>query len=322
MLEKVRSINNFLSSHMFYITIFAISLGYILPFTTPNPYAKTVNIMLFALVTFFASISLSIKDFLSILKNPRIPLWLLFVVHVCGPIVIYLLSLLFYPDDAQTRMGLLMAAILPMGVSTIVWISVMGGNIGVSVVAITLDTLLAPFIVAIFLKLFFQQSIEINYATMLLEMMCMVTIPSILGMVAHNYLSKTPSLYTKITVFGALFSKFCMAAVIYISVATVFPNIVFDHSIIKLVLVAMVLVLSAFVLGYVASLPVKNLDRGLFISIIYNVGMRNINFGIVLAVGYFPPAIAIPVTLMTLFQQPTAALVCYCINRIYSLRQK
>lgn len=322
MLERIRSINNFLSARMFYITIFALSLGYLLPFSSPNPYAKTVNITLFALVTFFASISLSLQDFLRILKNPRIPLWLLFVVHVCGPVVIYLLSMLFYPNDAQTRMGMLIAAILPMGVSTIVWISVMGGNIGVSVVAITLDTLLAPFIVAIFLKLFFQQNIDINYTAMLVEMMCMVTIPSVLGMIAHNYLAKNPSIYTKITVIGALFSKFCMAAVIYISVAMVFPNIVFDQSIVKLVLVIMVLVLSSFVLGYLASLPVKNLDRGLFISIIYNVGMRNINFGIVLAVGYFPPAVAIPVTLMTLFQQPTAALVCYCINKIFSFRQK
>lgn len=321
MLERIRSINNFLSSHMFYITIFSLTLGYLLPLAGPSSTAKFVNIILFALVTFFASISLSIGDFLRILKNPRIPLWLLFVVHVCGPIVIYILSMLFYPNDAPTRMGMLIAAILPMGVSTIVWISIMGGNIGVSVVAITLDTLLAPFIVAFFIKVFFQQDIPIDYTTMLGEMMCMVTIPSILGMLAHTYLRRKPTLYTRISIIGALFSKLCMAAVIYISVAMVIPNIVFDKSMLRLILVIYLLVISSFVLGYLATLPIKNLDRALFISILYNVGMRNINFGIVLAVSYFPPAVAIPVTLMTLFQQPTAAIVCYAINKILKFRQ-
>lgn len=320
MLDKMRSINAFLSARMFYITIVSITLGYLFPFTNANPYAKTVNITLFATITFFASISLSLRDFWNVLKQPRIPIWLLFVIHVIGPCIVYLLAMLFYPDSPDTRMGMLIAATLPMGVSTIVWLTVLGGNIAVSLVTITLDTLLAPFIIAIFINLFFQQSIAINYPQMLGELLLMVSVPSLIGMSMHNTLFKKPKLYMSLSSVGALFSKFCMLVVIYISVATVVPSITFDQSIIKMVLVIYLLVLTSFALGYAASLPVKAVDRSLFLSIMYNVGMRNINFGIVLAVGYFPPSVAIPITLMMLFQQPTAALVAHFINKIYGRR--
>lgn len=320
MLNKMRSINAFLASHMFYIAITAIILGYFFPFNEPNPYAKVVNISLFAMITFFASISLSLSDFWQVLKQPRIPIWLLFTIHVVGPFIVYILASIFYPDSPDTRMGMLIASTLPMGVSTVVWLSVLGGNIAVSLVTITLDTLLAPFIIAIFLNLMFSTIVDINYTQMLVELLLMVSVPSLIGMSMHNILVKRPKLYTTLSISGALFSKFCMLAVIYISVATVVPSIEFNAGIIKMTLVIYLLVLTSFALGYLASLPVKNVDRSMFLSILYNVGMRNINFGVVLAVSYFPPSVAIPITLMMLFQQPTAAIVGHFVNKIYHIR--
>lgn len=316
MLDKINSTDKFLSAHMFYITLVSLILGYLFPIDKSGTTLKYFIIFLFATVTFFSAIAISINEFFEVLKQPKLPIWMLFVVHVCGPALVYLLAISVYPDDTYTRVGMLIASILPMGVSTIIWVNILGGKIALSIAAVTLDTLVAPFIMAIFIKLFFQEHINIDYRVMLAEMLLMVSIPSIFGMLAHNWLAKKQELYQQVTIVGALLSKFCLVGVVYICVATVVPNITIDASMLKLMLVLAIVVMISFSLGYLAGLPFKWLGRSTLISILYTIGIRNTNFGIIIAVGYFQPPVAIPVTLMILFQQPTAALVSRIINKL------
>lgn len=321
MLEKISSTDKFLSAHMFYITLVALILGYIFPIDKSGADLKFFIIFLFAVVTFFSAIVISIGEFFEVFKQPKIPICMLIAVHICSPALVYLLAMFFYPDNTYTRVGMLIASILPMGVSTIIWISILGGNIAMSIAAVTIDTLVAPFVMAIFIKLFFQEHINIDYRVMLAEMLLMVSVPSILGMLAHTLIVKKSDLYKQVTIVGALFSKLCLLTVVYICVATVIPNIKLDASILKLMMVVALMVLTSFTLGYLTSIPFNNLERDKIISIIYSIGLRNTNFGIIIAVGYFHPPVAIPVTLLILFQQPTAALVSRCIDKLIKLRE-
>ena len=315
MIELIAKANKFIAGHMFYVTIGALAAGFFFPLPNGIPYGKPITIILFAILTLFASVSLSIDDFFKVLKNPRIPLWLLFLVHIGTPVVAYIMGLICYPDDELMRLGLIIGSILPMGVTTIVWTNILGGNIAISVVAISLDTLLAPALTPIFMKFAAGQTVQINYLKMMFELALMVAVPSVLGMILNKKYAARPVLLGQIAAVGGFVSKFCMFTVIYLNAANVMPFINWSLDIVGLMLLMLLLVCSAFFLGYLGTLPFKNLDRGLFISIIYNVGMRNINFGMVLAIGYFPPAVAIPVTLMLIFQQPIAAILAYFIGR-------
>ena len=316
MLDRINSVNKFIAAHMFYITLTALVLGYLFPIHKSGAELKYFIIFLFATVTFFSAIAISINEFFQVLKQPKLPIWMLFIVHFCGPVLVYLLAISVYPDDTYNRVGMLIASILPMGVSTIIWVSILRGKIALSIAAVTLDTLVAPFIVAIFIKLFFQEHINIDYRIMLAEMLLMVSVPSILGMVAHNCLANKQTLFKQVTTIGALLSKLCLLVVVYICVATVVPDIVIDTRMLKLMLVLAIVVMISFTLGYLAGLPFKALGRDTLISVLYTIGIRNTNFGIIIAVGYFEPPVAVPVTLMILFQQPTAALITRIINRI------
>lgn len=53
----------------------------------------------------------------------------------------------------------------------------------------------------------------------------------------------------------------------------------------------------------------QSVAKPIILTMIYNVGLRNMSVGLVLALTYFPPAVAIPITLFILFQQPLAAAV-------------
>ena len=68
-------------------------------------------------------------------------------------------------------------------------------------------------------------------------------------------------------------------------------------------------------LGYIGSYALRNRSPQNMMSMVFSVGMRNISFGSVLAVTYFPALVAVPVTLGMLYQQPLAALVAFLNKR-------
>ena len=317
LLNFIIKLNKFIAERMFFVTLSALLLGFFFSIPDGVPHGKIVSIALFAILTFFATTSLNIEEFFLVLKNPVIPLWLLLLVHVGTPVIAYFLGNLFYADNNALRLGVLIGAILPMGVSTIVWTSLLGGDLAISIVAITLDTLVAPMLIPVFIALFFGKTVQLDYFSMVSELIIMVSIPGFLGMIVNKKLSTKPILLSRINVFGNLTAKICMFLVIYLNSAVVMPRIEWNIETMWLMLFMLLMVLSAFGLGYLGAIPIKNLSRPLFISIVYNVGMRNINFGMVLAIAYFPPEVAIPATLMIVFQQPVAAIVGYFINQYY-----
>lgn len=316
-LNFVVKINQVIGKRMFFVTLSALLMGFLFPIPEGLPNGKVVNIGLFSILTFFASTALNLDDFFMVLKKPFVPLWLLFLVHVGTPTISYIFSNIFYAGHTSLQLGILIGSILPMGVSTIVWTNMLGGDLALSIVSITLDTLIAPALIPFFLSLFLGKAVQLNYMSMVTEMVLMVSIPSILGMWLNKRLYKQQKLLSKINIVGSLIAKTCMFIVIYFNAAVVMPRINWTPDTMLLMCFMMSIVLSAFGLGYVGALPIKNISRGVFVSIVYNVGMRNINFGMVIAIAYFPPDVAIPATLMVIFQQPVAAIVGYMFNKYY-----
>ncbi len=58
-------------------------------------------------------------------------------------------------------------------------------------------------------------------------------------------------------------------------------------------------------------------DKGTVVSLIFTGGMRNISAGAVIAVAYFPPAVAVPVVVGMLFQQVLASLNGALLDKYY-----
>jgi predicted Na+-dependent transporter len=142
---------------------------------------------------------------------------------------------------------------------------------------------------------------------MALQLMFMVTLPSIIGMIWHDHAS------SKILSFsegiGGITSKLVFLVVIYINSAVAVAGITWSLAILKTSMVTLFLVIMGYLVGYCGSFALKDHSRKMVLTMMYNVGLRNISVGLVLALTYFPPAVAIPITLYILFQQPVAAAI-------------
>ncbi|MUG45325.1 MULTISPECIES: bile acid:sodium symporter family protein [Paenibacillus] len=307
----LQSMNRLLNRLMPIITPVSIVIGLLCgsrlsSFTYLSPW-------LFAFMTFAGSISLGFKDFVNVLKRPLPLIICLFILHLAMPLIAMGFGHLVYPGDMYMITGLILAASIPTGVSTFVWVSMYKGNIALTLSIILIDTMLAPFLVPGILSLLVGTDVQLDVYDMMSSLFWMIVVPSLIGMILNEW-SKggiAPIWGPRLNPF----SKLAMAAIVAINGSVVAPYLT-DFSL-HLAGLAVVIVVIAST-GYLLGLAFSKLmgwsypDR---VALIFNGGMRNISAGAVLAVTYFPAPVAVPVVLGMVFQQMIASLVGYLLGR-------
>lgn len=298
--------NRWLNKNMFLFVTTGIILGLFVRLDN-SPFLSALATGLFAYMTFISALRTQYQDFVRILAKPSIPLWIIFLIHGVAPFVAWGAGHLLYPNDFLMRVGLMIGSTIPIAVTSIIWTSIAEGDIALALVTVTLDTLLIPALIPLFFKLVLGTSIAFDYGDMVLRLLLMVTAPSILGMVV-NELTKG-SLEKFATSFGGFTSKIATFIVIVINSGIVLSKIHWDSSVLKMMAIVFVLVALNYFIGFLGSYLIKDRSKDVVIAMIFNVGMRNTSFGSVLAISFFPPAVAFPIILTLLYQHPIAALV-------------
>lgn len=318
MVDYFTRCNNWIGHHMFLLVGSAMVVGFTMPLTK-LPFVSTLIIALFAYITFVSALGTSYKDFFQVLTKPSHILLMVVLIHGVMPLVAWVVGHLFYPHDHLMRIGFLISAFIPIGVTSIIWTSLAGGNVSLALASVTVDTLLGTLLIPFYFTLIASQVVQINFIELLVGLMFMVIIPSLLGMAVNDVTRGKLAKYTRSV--GGFTSKIALFFVVYISASTVANTISWDASTIKMLGVILLLTTCGYMLGCMGSLLVRDRRRETVTTIIYNVAMRNTCFGSALAVAYFPPAVAVPVTLAMLFQQPMASLVLSLLNYYYSKRK-
>lgn len=305
MLSYLTKWNRWLGQRMFFVTLIALIIGF--SFDLPS-FLLSQNITLFCFIylTFVTSLDIHVKDLLRIIKHPIVPFGMLILIHVIMPIIAGGIGFFFYPQDFSIRLGFLISSVIPIGLTSIVWTGIAGGDVVLALVVVMLDTLLAPLILPGFFALVLGQSVAVNYSKMILDLILMVALPSIAGMALNDITKGKVDHFSQSL--GGLTAKIGVFFIILINAAIIAPQIVWEMSIFKLLLVILLLMLCGYLVGYLASFALRNRTRPIVLTMIFNVGMRNINFGFVLAMTYFPIAVAIPVILASVFNQPIASI--------------
>lgn len=273
---------------------------------------------LFAFMTFSGSISSSFREFVKVVAQPLPLIVTLLILHVAMPLIALVFGHAVYSDEPLTITGLILAAAIPTGITSFVWVAIYRGNIVLTLSIILMDTILSPFVVPYTLSALIGTKVQMDSLAMMKGLFFMIVAPSLLGMLLNQLTQgKVKEQWS-----GRLgpFSKICMGIVVAINSSVIAPYLR-DFNADLLGLAAFVLALAS--LGYILGWMVAKLmkwDQAVVVALTFNSGMRNISAGAVLAVAYFPPPVAIPVVLGMLFQQSLASLFGYLLNRRYALK--
>lgn len=114
--------NDWLSKNMFILVLSGLLLGLFVNITD-SPSLRKILVALFAYMTFVTALETSLKEFTKVLRKPWIPLWVLILVHFVTPLTAYITGMIFYPNDPDIRLGYLIGASIPIGVTSIMWTS-------------------------------------------------------------------------------------------------------------------------------------------------------------------------------------------------------
>lgn len=312
MLTCLTKITAWLSQRMFLIVLSALLCGFLAPLSD-SAILRTVVIGAFAYMTFVTALDISFKEFLQVLKKPLIPIWILILIHIISPLIAWLTGLSLFAGNHNVQLGYLIGASTPIGVTSVIWTAMTQGNVSIALVSVTLDTLVVPVMLPFFFQIVIGQVLQLDYMQMMFQLLLMVTVPSLLGMALHDYSSTllTPA----IKIVAGFISKIAFFTVIFINAAIVGPSISWDIATLKIVLITMLLVGAGYFTGFLGSYLLRDRSKATTLAMIYCVGLRNISFGLVLALTFFPPPVAVPITMFILYQQPFAAVIPYLFQK-------
>jgi predicted Na+-dependent transporter len=274
---------------------------------------------IFAFMTFSGSLNSNFVSMKQAVMNPLPILLVIFILHIFMPLWALGVGHLAFSGDSFTITGLVLAMAIPTGITSFVWVSIYKGNTALTLAIILIDTMLSPFVVPLIMSLLVGGNIEMDIIGMTQGLLMMIVIPSIVGMTLNQVLKG--KVVSNLSARLSPFAKIAMGLVVMLNGAVVAPYFLdVNLKLIGIAIIVFFIALSGYLISFFAGKLFKQ-DKETIIALMFSGGMRNISAGAVLAVSYFPPAVAVPVVLGMLFQQTLASIYGFAINRYY-LKQK
>ncbi|MCL2070519.1 MAG: hypothetical protein FWH19_05995 [Treponema sp.] len=302
-------INHLLERGMPVLTVSGVLLGVLLPgfFLELRPLAP----WLFAFITLSGALKLRARELGRAVSSP-LPLLLFFLSsRIIMPLLVYFISQLLFGAEPDTVAGFVLLYSVPTAILGFIWVSIFRGNYALSLTLILLDSVLAPFMVPLTLRLLVGTSVSINVTAMIVALIFMVVIPTILG-VSMNEQSHGKIPYYSSPWLDPL-SKVCIFIVVAANSAAVAPQ--FHPANIQLWIIFAVCVGFSFLGFFCARFTcfagnlVGKLNQETQTTLLFAIGLKNISAALTLAIEFFPPGVALPILMGILFQQANAAIV-------------
>lgn len=304
-MNPLEKLDAFLGKHMAVLIVAFVLVGITFPdiFSPINDYTMA----LFAFMTFANSLGGGFREMADVARRP-LPVVVIFaILHVAMPLLALAAGELLFPEAPLFTTGLVLEYAIPTGVASLLWVSIGRGNTSMCLSVVLLDTLLAPFVIPLTLRVLLGSVVEMDTASMVGNLMIMVAIPALLAMTLFQMTRGRVAATVKPRL--APFAKLTMLVLVLANATGCAPFLRdITPTLVKLICAVFALCLLGFFLGYQAARLLKA-DFPTAVTMSLNSGIRNIAAGSVLAIAYFPGDVLFPVAFSPLFLQATTAVI-------------
>ena len=305
-MQKLTQWSRFLGAHFPWFVLACATTGVLFPdaFSWLN---GPITMGLFAFMTFANSLGGGFREMADVARRP-LPVVVIFaILHVVMPLLALAAGELLFPEAPLFTTGLVLEYAIPTGVASLLWVSIGRGNTSMCLSVVLLDTLLAPFVIPLTLRVLLGSVVEMDTASMVGNLMIMVAIPALLAMTLFQVTRGRVAVTVKPRL--APFAKLTMLVLVLANATGCAPFLRdITPTLVKLICAVFALCLLGFFLGYQAARLLKA-DFPTAVTMSLNSGIRNIAAGSVLAIAYFPGDVLFPVAFSPLFLQATTAVI-------------
>lgn len=316
-MQKLSQWSRFLGAHFPWFVLGCASLGVLFPdvFSWLN---GSITVGLFAFMTFANSLGGGFRELGRVFLRPLPVVVTLVLLHIVIPLLTLGLGNLLFPDAPLFTTGLVLEYVIPTGVASLMWVGICGGNAPLCLSIVLLDTLAAPVVIPLSLKLLVGSVVEVDTWGMMGDMLVMVALPALAAMTVYQATGGRAAVTLKPRL--EFFAKVALLTVITAnatSCSSFLHNI--DRTLMMVMVAVFLLCLFGFLAGYWAA-KLLGVDFPTRETMCLNTGLRNISAGSVLAMQYFPPEAIFPVAFTPLFLQFTTSIIVKVLMRIPSAR--
>lgn len=295
-------LNRVAEERMYLIVLTALVAGWFLPgldrLTWLIPY-------LFGFMTLATALSISARDIAAVAKLPGAVFLIIGILHGVMPPIAWGLGAAVFGSDSQIAVGMVLATLVPVGVMSIIWTGLAKGEVPLALTTVALDSLLSPLVLPLTARLFLGSQLSFDARGMMIGLTWLIVLPTLTGVLLHDL--SHGEIGRRIAPISGPLSKACILSIIAINIAAIRGILATSQfSVAPVLAILPVQVAAGFLIG-LGSAKLLKLREPRVRTMTFCVGLRNISAGIVVALQYFPPATAIPVVLVIVFQQPLAA---------------
>ena len=304
--------NQFIERWIFLVTPVCVILGVV--FSDITIHGNVLVPYVFAVMTFIGALKSSFQDIVHVFRHP-LPLLLSMVcIHIIMPVLAFGAGSLFFSDNINLITGMVLEFAVPSAVIALMWVTIYNGSSALSLSLVIVDTVLAPFLIPLTLRVIVGSRVQINTSSMIEELLFMIALPAVAAMCLNQF-SKGKVKETWPPKLAPI-SKICLMFIQICNSSKAAPYIRhMNRELLEVIFAILILAAFGYALGWIAAVLFKQ-DRKMTVSMMFGVGMRNISAGAVIASSYFPAEVVFPVITATLFQQVLAAVYGTLFHRI------
>ena len=305
-IAKTNALNKKLNKLMPALTPLAVIAGLILG--SRISWMKPAVTYLFAFMTFLGTMKISIGEIGDTLKRPAYILVFALGSYIIMPLLAEIAGIVFFHGDKDLISGYNLLRAIPTGVVCTIWTAILSGSLAATLSILLLDTLLAPILTPLILRLYTGESIAIDSFGMMKSLLIMVLIPSAIALIFNHFCRE--KIEKELAPLSNPISKLLLVCVIAINTSNVADRILENLSVSYLLIafVSLLVAAAGFPVGYLLSRAFR-LCSSECVSVTLTIATRNVSAALVLAIAFLPPSAALPVIFCIVFQQSLCAVM-------------
>jgi BASS family bile acid:Na+ symporter len=276
------------------------ALAYVMPtlFTSFKPHIGSLLIA----IMFFMGVTLQLKDFSRVLKQPKIIAITVALQFFIMPLAAYALSK-FFGFSTELLVGMVLVGSVSGGTASNVITYLAKGDVALSITMTTTSTLLSVLATPFLTLLYVGQKVPVPAQSMLMSILQMVIIPVFLGVIANYILRK------KINKIEPYLATSSMVAIVFIIAIVVALNQKNIATVGLMTIIAIILHNATGLVSGYWTMKALGYDQRICKTVAIEVGMQNSGLAVALAMKYFTPLSALPGAIFSLWHNISGAIL-------------
>ena len=176
---------------------------------------KTLIVPLLQVIMFGMGSQMSLNDFTGVIKMPKGVIIGVGSHYIIMPVIAFCISRIFnFPPEIAA--GIILIGCVPSGLASNVMSYIARANLALAVTIGAISTLLSPVMTPFLMKIFGGQYIEVNFWSMMLDILNMIILPIVAGFIFNLFNTKTEGLKAKMTQLAVFFVIILLTNVVYV----------------------------------------------------------------------------------------------------------